>query len=145
MEVNEDQFDRVADKVRALVGGDLTGATVALWGLTFKARTDDRRESPALHVARRLLDGGATLRAHDPTVAEGPLDELPGIEVVADPYAACDGADLLVVLTEWDEFRWLDFDKVASVMEAPRVLDTRNLLERSALVRRGFDYQGLGR
>ncbi len=145
MAVNEEQFDRVAAKVRTLVGGDLAGATVAVWGLTFKARTDDRRESPALHVARRLLAGGATVRAHDPTVQEGPLEELPEIAVTADAYAACDGADVLVVLTEWDEFRWLDFDKVASVMTAPRVLDTRHLLERNALVRRGFHYEGLGR
>jgi UDPglucose 6-dehydrogenase len=145
MAVNEQQFDRVAGKVRTLVGGDLQGRRVAFWGLTFKARTDDRRESPALHIARRLLEAGAVVVAHDPTVADGPLDEEPGIEAVADPYAACEGADVLVVMTEWDEFRWLDFDKVASVMAEPRVIDTRNLLERAALVRRGFHYEGLGR
>ena len=145
MAVNEDQFDRVASKVAELVGGDLSGCRVALWGLTFKARTDDRRESPALHIARRLLDAGAVLQAHDPTVGDGPLAELPAIEVTSDPYAACEGAEALVVLTEWDEFRWLDFDKVASIMASPRIMDTRNLLERAALVRRGFVYEGLGR
>ena len=145
MAVNEDQFDRVASKVAELVGGDLSGCRVALWGLTFKARTDDRRESPALHIARRLLDAGAVLQAHDPTVGDGPLAELPAIEVTTDPYAACEGAEALVVLTEWDEFRWLDFDKVASIMASPRIMDTRNLLERAALVRRGFVYEGLGR
>ena len=145
MAVNEEQFDRVAAKVAAMVGGDLSGRRVALWGLTFKARTDDRRESPALHVARRLLDAGAVLQAHDPTVDDGPLAELPAIEVSSDPYAACEGAEALVVLTEWDEFRWLDFDKVASVMASPRIMDTRNLLERAALIRRGFAYEGLGR
>ncbi len=81
MAVNEEQFDRVAAKVADLVGGDLSGRRIALWGLTFKARTDDRRESPALHIARRLLDAGAELRAHDPTVGDGPLSELPGVEV----------------------------------------------------------------
>ncbi len=145
MAVNEEQFDRVAAKIADLVGGDLTGRRIALWGLTFKARTDDRRESPALHIARRLLAAGAQLQAHDPTVGDGPLAELPEVVVSADPYAACEGAEALVVLTEWDEFRWLDFDKVASVMAAARVMDTRNLLERAALVRRGFDYVGLGR
>lgn len=145
MAVNEEQFDRVTAKIAALVGGDLTGRRIALWGLTFKARTDDRRESPALHIARRLLAAGAVLQAHDPTVADGPLPELPELLVSSDPYAACEGAEALVVLTEWDEFRWLDFDKVASVMAAARVMDTRNLLERAALVRRGFDYVGLGR
>lgn len=144
MEVNDEQFDRVAAKVEALVGGDLTGRRVALWGLTFKARTDDRRESPALHVARRLLDAGATLVAHDPTV-NGGLPELPEVEVAADPYAACEGAHALVVLTEWDDFRWLDFDKVAAAMADAAVIDTRNLLDRAALVRRGFRYEGLGR
>jgi UDPglucose 6-dehydrogenase len=145
MAVNEEQFDRVVAKVEALAGGALGGQTIALWGLTFKARTDDRRESPALHVARRLLAAGATVRAHDPTVDAGPLEELPEVEVTADAYAACEGAAVLVVLTEWDDFRWLDFDKVASVMAQPRVLDTRHLLERNALVRRGFRYEGLGR
>ena len=145
MAVNEEQFDRVAAKIADLVGGDLTGRRIALWGLTFKARTDDRRESPALHIARRLLAAGAQLQAHDPTVGDGPLAELPEVVVSADPYAACEGAEALGVLTEWDEFRWLDFDKVASVMAAARVMDTRNLLERAALVRRGFDYVGLGR
>ncbi len=143
MEVNEEQFDRVAAKVAAVVGGDLTGRRLALWGLTFKARTDDRRESPAVHVARRLLDAGAHLVAHDPTVTD--LPELPEVEVVEDPYAACEGADALVVLTEWDEFRWLDFDKVQAAMARPAVVDTRNLLDRAALVRRGFTYEGLGR
>ncbi|HYF45102.1 MAG TPA: UDP-glucose/GDP-mannose dehydrogenase family protein [Acidimicrobiales bacterium] len=145
MQVNEEQFDRMSGKVRSIVGGELDGKRVALWGLTFKARTDDRRESPALHVARRLLDEGATVVAHDPTVDAGRIDELPDVTTTADPYAACEGADVLVVMTEWDEFRWLDFDKVASVMAAPRVVDTRNLLERAALVRRGFQYEGLGR
>jgi len=98
-----------------------------------------------VHIARRLLAAGAQLQAHDPTVGDGPLAELPEVVVSADPYAACEGAEALVVLTEWDEFRWLDFDKVASVMAAARVMDTRNLLERAALVRRGFDYVGLGR
>jgi UDPglucose 6-dehydrogenase len=144
IEVNEQQFDRVAAKIASMAGGSLVGQCVAVWGLTFKARTDDRRESPALHVARRLLAAGATVRAHDPTVG-GPLPELPEVEVCDDPYAACEGADVLAVLTEWDEFRWLDFDKVAEVMGSPRVFDARNLLERNSLVRRGFEYEGLGR
>jgi UDPglucose 6-dehydrogenase len=145
MTVNEQQFDRMADKVREIVGGDISGKRVAFWGLTFKARTDDRRESPALHIARRLLDQGAEVVAHDPTVDDGGIDELEGVVTTADPYAACEGADVLVVMTEWDEFRWLDFDKVASVMAEARVVDTRNLLEKAALVRRGFEYEGLGR
>lgn len=143
--VNEEQFDRVADKVRRLAGGDLAGKRVAVWGLTFKANTDDLRDSPAVEVSRRLLDQGALLRAHDPTVPPGREVPLEGIEVVEDPYAACEAAEVLVVLTEWDEYKWADLDKVAEVMAAKRVVDARNLLDRSALIRRGFEYEGIGR
>jgi UDPglucose 6-dehydrogenase len=144
--VNDEQFDRVADKIEAMVGGDLSERTVAVWGLTFKAGTDDLRESPSLEVIRRLVDRGARVRAHDPTVEIGPAgDPWDRIEIGADPYAVCDDADVLAVLTEWDEYRWLDFDKVAEAMAAPRCVDTRNLLERARLLRRGFDYVGIGR
>lgn len=144
--VNEEQFDRVADKIVAMAGGDVAGRTVAAWGLTFKARTDDLRESPSLEVIRRLVARGAVVRAHDPTVTDAGDDPVfESIDVVADPYAACEGADVLAVLTEWDEYRWLDFDKVGSAMAALRVVDTRNLLERASLLRRGFDYIGIGR
>jgi UDPglucose 6-dehydrogenase len=142
--VNEEQFERVAGKVEAMVGGSLDGRTVAVWGLTFKANTDDLRASPALEIVQRVLAKGATVRAYDPTV-DGDLDDHPGMTVVPDPYAACEGADVLAVLTEWDEFKWLDLDKVADSMTERRVVDARNLLDRSALVRRGFAYQGIGR
>jgi UDPglucose 6-dehydrogenase len=140
--VNEEQHERVAAKVARLAGGSVDGRTVAAWGLTFKARTDDLRESPALEVVRRLLDRGARVRAFDPTVREAPL---PGVTSCTDAYAACEGADVLVVLTEWDELRWLDFDKVRDAMAAPRVVDVRNLLDPAALRRRGFEYEGVGR
>ena len=144
IDVNEEQFDRVVRKVQAMAGGDLDGVSVGAWGLTFKARTDDLRESPALEVLRRLLDKGASVRAYDPAV-DGSLDSHPGIDVVDDPYAACEDAQVLVVLTEWDEFRWLDLDKVAGSMAEKRVVDARNLLDRAALQRRGFAFEGIGR
>ena len=112
---------------------------MAVWGLTFKARTDDLRDSPALAVIQRLLDRGRRVQAYDPTVRS-----LDGIDVRRDPYAACEGAAVLAVLTEWDELRWLDFDKVAAVMAAPRVVDTRNLLDRASLLRSGFTYRRRG-
>lgn len=147
--VNEEQFDRIAEKAKAAVGGSLDGRRVAVWGLTFKARTDDLRESPALAVIRRLRNEGATVQAFDPTVTP-PLDSraaanLDGIKIADDPYSACDGADVLLVLTEWDEFRWFDFAKVKEMLAAPRVVDARNLLDRDALRRRGFVYQAIGR
>jgi UDPglucose 6-dehydrogenase len=139
--VNEDQFHRVAAKVRDLAGGSLEGVKVAVWGLTFKARTDDTRESPALRIVSLLADQGADVQAYDPAV-KGPVG---GVVPAADPYSVCDGARVLAVLTEWDDFRWLDFDKVAGLMETPRVVDARNLLDRPALERRGFSYVGIGR
>lgn len=141
--VNHEQFERVVEKIRRMVG-TLEGSTVAVWGLTFKANTDDLRESPSLEIIGRLLDAGAVVRGYDPTV-RGPLDDLPGLQVFDDPYAACDGADVLAVLTEWDEFKWLDLDKVGEQLRHRRVVDGRNLLDRSALTRRGFRYEGIGR
>lgn len=142
IEVNDEQFDRTAQKAIDVAGGDISGKQVAAWGLTFKARTDDLRESPSLEVLGRLIDRGAKVRAYDPAVSSTPRE---GIEVVADPYEACDGADVLLVLTEWDEFKWLDLDIVKQRMGNAAVVDARNLLDRSALRRRGFEFRGVGR
>src|SRR5918995_2245825 len=102
--VNDEQFERVTDKIRDSAGGDVVGKTIGVWGLTFKARTDDLRESPSLAIIERLLDKGAKVQAHDPTVP-GPKPGIPeGIDVCADPYAAAEGADVLVVLTEWEDY-----------------------------------------
>jgi UDPglucose 6-dehydrogenase len=148
--VNEEQFDRVTARTVEMAGGSVDGVTLAVWGLTFKARTDDLRDSPALSIIGRLLEAGARIQAYDPSMPDGrpaakwaPM--LEGIQVVADPYAACEGAAGLVVLTEWDEFRWLDFDKVAELLAEKRVFDGRNLLDRESLRRRGFTYAGIGR
>jgi UDPglucose 6-dehydrogenase len=148
--VNDEQFERVTAKAIELVGGSVDGVVLAVWGLTFKARTDDLRDSPALAIVRRLRGAGARIRAYDPSMPDGDVDPrqaalVEGIEIVADPYAACEGAAALLVLTEWDEFRWLDFDKVGASLAAKRVVDGRNLLDREALRRRGFAYTGVGR
>jgi UDPglucose 6-dehydrogenase len=145
VEVNKRQHERMVDKLRNLCGGALDGVTVALWGLTFKANTDDLRDSPALVIARRLLEEGARVRAYDPEAGERASALVPGLDVVPDAYVACDGAAVLAVLTEWDEFRWLDFDRVLAALDQPRVLDARNLLDPVALRRRGFTYEGVGR
>ena len=100
-------------KVEVACGGSASGATVAVWGLTFKANTDDRRDSPSLQIAHRLAALGATVQAFDPTVdAESEFPDLQDLQLRDDPYAAAAGAQALVVLTEWDEFRWLDFSLV---------------------------------
>ncbi len=141
LQVNDEQFERVTDKIERLADGSINGKKVGVWGLTFKARTDDLRDSPSLEIIERLRERGARVLAYDPAISH-PID---GIEVVADPYAAVEGAEVLAVLTEWDDFRWLDFDKVHGLMAAPRILDGRNLLDSAALKRAGFAYDGIGR
>ena len=138
--VNDEQFDRTVRKVTNMV--DVNGATIAMLGLAFKAGTDDIRESPALEMAKRLVAQGATVRGYDPAVSEVDLE---GLEVVDDAYAACEGASALIVATEWGEFKWLDLDKVAGLMKELHIIDSRNILDRAAVRRRGFTYQGVGR
>ncbi len=142
--VNRQQFERVVDKSAQLLGGSVEGRTVAVWGLTFMAGTDDLRDSPSIEIVRQLLARGAKVRAYDPEVSSGAA-VLDGLEVVGDPYECCDGADVLVVLTEWALFGRLDLDRVADALTAPNVVDTRNVLDRTALQRRGFAYRGIGR
>ncbi|HTT86399.1 MAG TPA: UDP binding domain-containing protein, partial [Acidimicrobiales bacterium] len=144
IQTNETQRANVLAKVRRALDGSLAGSQVAVWGLTFKARTDDRRSSPALDIVGRMLEEGAAVTAFDPTVS-APLPELPAVEIAADAYAACDGAQVVVVLTEWDELRWLDFAKVRALLARPQVVDARNLLDPRALRRMGFAYVGVGR
>jgi UDPglucose 6-dehydrogenase len=141
IDVNVEQHERVVGKIRTAAGGSLAGVRVAVWGLTFKGRTDDLRDSPSLAIIRRLNEEGAEVVGFDPTVHE-PLD---GIGFSADPYGACDGAAVLAVLTDWEEFRWLDLTKVADAMATPSIVDARNLLDRNEVRRLGFDHVGIGR
>jgi UDPglucose 6-dehydrogenase len=142
--VNDEQFERITEKVVQAAGGSIDGVRVAALGLTFKANTDDLRESPSLEILGRLAQRGAKVRAYDPAVAAGSTF-VEGAEVVADPYSACEDAEVLVVLTEWDEFKWLDLEKLGSSMSARNVVDARNILDKGALLRRGFTYTGVGR
>jgi UDPglucose 6-dehydrogenase len=145
IETNESQLQSVVAKITAAAGRKLDGAVVAVWGLTFKARTDDRRDSPSIDVIRRLVRQGATVQAFDPTVS-GPVPELPdGVDITPDAYTACDGAVALAVMTEWDELRWLDFEKVRACLAHPAVVDARNLLDPSQMRRLGFEYSAIGR
>jgi UDPglucose 6-dehydrogenase len=142
---NHAQHARMVDKVRDACGGELGGARVAAWGLTFKANTDDLRESPALAIVSQLVAQGAQVRAYDPRAGEAAASAVQGLEIVSDPYAACADAQVLAVLTEWDEFRWLDYARVAEMMQSATIVDTRNLLDPAALRRLGFVYRGVGR
>ena len=139
---NDAQFDRIVGKIAQRVA--LAGARIAMLGLAFKAGTDDTRESPALEIARRLAGAGAVVQAFDPAVSASAAAAAIGVRLMGDAYAACDGASALVVATEWDEFRRLDFSRIAPVMVQRHVVDTRNMLDRSALERLGFTYSGVG-
>jgi UDPglucose 6-dehydrogenase len=144
---NEQQFESVARQVRTAAGGSLQGTVIAAWGLTFKAGTDDLRDSPAISVIQRLHGQGAVIRAYDPTRPDAGALGLsePELEVCDDPYIACLGASALVVLTEWPEFRDLDLVKAAGMMHHPAVVDTRNMLDPEAARAGGFEYLGMGR
>jgi UDPglucose 6-dehydrogenase len=146
VDVNVRQRELILDKLRGVIGGSFDGADVGVWGLTFKANTDDLRESPAVFIVERLLAEGAVVRVYDPAARETASQRLPGIDLVADAYEAADGASVLALLTEWDEFRWVDFERVRGLMRAPHaIVDGRNLLDPTAMRRRGFVYQGVGR
>ena len=140
--VNDQQQRRVVDKVELAAGGELDGAVVAVWGLTFKAGTDDLRSSPSLAICEQLAERGAKVRAYDPTVRRL---ATPAIDLARDAGSACDGAVVLVVLTEWDEFRWVDLADAGRRMARRAVVDTRNVLDRAGLRRAGFAYYGIGR
>jgi UDPglucose 6-dehydrogenase len=138
---NDEQHNLVVSKIQAMAGGSVADVTVAIWGLTFKAGTDDCRHSPAVTIANRLIRAGAKVRAYDPCVRRS----LPGVEVCPEPYAACQDASVLVVLTEWEELRDLDFGKVAALMTSRCVVDARNLFDPATMRRDGFRYTGIGR
>jgi len=150
LQVNEEQFDRTAQKVIDSVEPAMTNNHIAALGLTFKAGTDDLRDSPSVEVLKRVAARGIKIKAYDPAVLADEnqvVHDHPdlNVEIVSDPYAAAEGAASLVILTEWDEFTWLDFDKLAEIMIGKNIVDARNLLDPSIPRRRGFNYRGIGR
>lgn len=144
IETNDQHYARIAEKVMSLCGGSVRGLVVAAWGTTFKAGTDDLRDSPAIKILQMLRDAGAVVRAYDPT-AKGQYPAHPWMEVGTSATGVCEGADVLAVLTEWPEFAAVAPESVASVMGHRRVVDGRNHLDRDAWRRAGFEYLGVGR
>jgi UDPglucose 6-dehydrogenase len=145
LDTNTRQRARMVDKVRDAVGGSLSGVRVGLLGLTFKAGTDDLRDSPALAVAALLRAEGAELVGYDPGVCAAVPGTTDDVEVTDDPVKVASGAAAIVVLTEWPEFRVLDWGRLAEVVEHRVVIDTRNLLDADVLRRVGFEVRGVGR
>ncbi|MSR05589.1 MAG: UDP-glucose/GDP-mannose dehydrogenase family protein [Gemmatimonadetes bacterium] len=144
--VNFRQRKRLLHMVSAALGGKLSGATVGVWGLAFKARTDDMRESPAIDLIEGLLSAGATVRAHDPEANESARRVFGDRIVYTDrAYEAVQGADALVIVTEWLEFRNPDFARLKTLLTRPIIIDGRNLYDPAKLKKLGFQYHGIGR
>lgn len=144
-ETNNQQKNVLFNKINAYFDNNLTDRTIAVWGLSFKPRTDDIREAPSLVLIRSLLDAGATVKASDPVAVENVKRELGDtIEYCEHHYDACAGADALAVVTEWSEFRNPDFDYIKLKMKAPVIFDGRNLYDRKKMAKRGFYYTGIG-
>ncbi|CAB4605003.1 unannotated protein [freshwater metagenome] len=144
IETNDQHYARIADKVIEECGGSVAGKVVASWGLTFKAETDDLRDSPAIKILTVLHEAGAIVRAYDPT-AKKPYVAYPWIQVATSALEVCEGADVLAVLTEWNEFVSVDPQAVGQRLQAKMVVDGRNVLNREAWQAAGFTYRGVGR
>jgi UDPglucose 6-dehydrogenase len=142
--VNKQQRKIFLQKVRRVVG-PLKGKTIAVWGLAFKPNTDDLREAPSLDIIPALLKGGAKVKAYDPVSMEKAKALMPRVKYSPSAYEAAHGADAILIVTEWNEFRQIDLKKLRSLVKQPLILDGRNLYEASFLAEHGFTYYGMGR
>jgi len=143
IQTNDEQYERIALKVVDVCGGSVTGKTIAAWGLTFKAHTDDLRDSPSIAILTLLHKMGATIRAYDASARA--VEQYAWIERCSSALEACEGADALAVLTEWPEFAQVDPSAVASALRSASVVDGRNVLNIEAWKSAGFEYRGVGR
>jgi UDPglucose 6-dehydrogenase len=144
--VNDEQKQLLFRKLARALGSGLAGARVGVWGLAFKAETDDMRESPSIPLLERLIDAGAAVTAHDPKaidVARGIFGDR--IRYAREPYEAVEGADALVIVTEWLVYRNPDLERVRGLLKRPLVIDGRNLFDPERMRRLGFEYHGIGR
>ena len=143
--VNENRKRAMARKVSQALGGSLRGKTIAVLGLTFKPDTDDMREAPSIPLIAGLLDFGAKVKAHDPVGMEQAKKEISGIEYCDDPYSCARGADALVIVTEWRQFRALDLERIKANMATPVIVDLRNIYRPQEVQAAGFKYESIGR
>ena len=143
--VNDQRKRAMARKVAQAFGGSVRDKTVAVLGLTFKPNTDDMRDAPSLALITALQDGGATIRAYDPEGIEQAKAVLQDVTYAADAYDCAKGADAVVIVTEWDLFRALDFARLKSVMKAHILVDLRNIFRPEEVVAAGFTYVDVGR
>ena len=145
LEVNQGTQARMTTKIEKAVGGDLAGKTIGVLGLSFKPNTDDIRESPALPIVQGLLDRGAMVRAFDPVAMDGCRPLFPAAHFCDNAYDVAEGAEALVIVTEWNQFRKLELDRLYRLLKRPLVVDLRNLYEPEKMAAAGFEYVSIGR
>ena len=144
-ERNENQKAYIIPKIQKILGGDVKGKRIALWGLSFKPRTDDMREAPSLTIIKHLLDLGADVVAFDPVAKENTSVYFPSIEYGMTSLDTIKDADCLVIVTEWDEFRYLDKNRIKELLKQPNVVDGRNIYDPEEMKALGFNYVSVGR
>ena len=145
VEINNDRKLKMADRVVEACGGSIDGKTIAVLGLTFKPNTDDMRDSPSLDIVPALQKAGASIKAFDPAGIEEAKELLENIEYVEGPYQALEGADAVLIITEWDEFRALDLERVKSLLTKPIMVDLRNIYMPEEMAENGIEYHSIGR
>jgi len=145
LRVNDARKRRMADKIAAACGGSLAGKSLAVLGLTFKPNTDDMRDAPSLEILPRLLAAGARIRAFDPEGMDEAKKLMPELVYCRDAYQTMEGADALILLTEWNEFRGLDLGRVRDLLTSPLVIDLRNIYQPQEMAAAGFSYLSVGR
>lgn len=143
--INDERKKKMADRVIAACGGSLEGKRIGVLGLTFKPNTDDMRDSPSLDIIPALQKAGAAISAYDPVGMREAKALIKDVQYADGPYAALEGADAVVIITEWDEFRALDLDRVKSLMKSPIMVDLRNIYRPKEMAERGFEYYSIGR
>jgi UDPglucose 6-dehydrogenase len=145
MDVNYDRRKEAVKAVEQMVGGSLKGKTIGLLGLAFKPNTDDMRDAPSITIAEELIEAGAKIRAYDPVAMEVARPILPAVDMFDEPYKLAEGCDALIVVTEWNEFKQLDLEKVKNILKSPIIYDGRNIYEPSRMKEMGFTYRAIGR
>jgi UDPglucose 6-dehydrogenase len=145
MDINYDRRKAVTKHVAEMLGGDLNGKLIGLLGLAFKPNTDDMRDAPAVDISNALIAAGARVRAYDPVARKVATPMMPAVEICDDVYAMADGCDALIVVTEWNEFKQLDLEKIKELLKTPVIYDGRNIYEPAVMHELGFAYRAIGR
>ncbi|MCH2172309.1 UDP-glucose/GDP-mannose dehydrogenase family protein [Myxococcota bacterium] len=143
--INEKRSEQMIEKVIDVLGGDAEGKTVACLGLSFKPETDDMREAPSIGILSGLIERGASIRAYDPQAMEEAGQLLPDVTMCENSYDACEGAHVLVIMTEWNQFRMLDLGRVKQLLTQPAIVDLRNVYNPQSMMEAGFSYLSVGR